>query len=383
MTILVFGKTGQVATELQARAGSAHEDMAFLGRDQADLSDPATCAAAIEAHAPSAVINAAAYTAVDKAEEEEALATVVNGEAPGAMAQACAALDIPFLHVSTDYVFEGSGETPWRETDPISPQNAYGRSKAAGEKAVLAAGGNAAILRTSWVFSAHGANFVKTMLRLSESRNELNIVDDQIGVLRGIDFRRTPGADDSRVQLARLDPTSREVHVLARDPQARGPRIERIRRARGDEAHGVEAGVQQLDEREVVFRDPVGSGEAEVTRSVREHPSDALRLQDLRLRVVEPEERAIVTHAGTKLDPRVGEETNDFGLDAPLRYSEAQARRCSSHDEIRSGPDPETRRRSLHTKAQRAGPRGPARWCSFGESSRLRAHDTIVRPWGG
>ena len=181
MTILVFGKNGQVATELQARAGSAHEDMVFLGRDRADLSDPTACAAAIEVHAPSAVINAAAYTAVDKAEEEEALATVVNGETPGAMAKACAALGIPFLHVSTDYVFEGSGEAQWHETDPISPQNAYGRSKAAGEKAVLVAGGNAAILRTSWVFSAHGANFVKTMLRLSETRDELNIVDDQIG----------------------------------------------------------------------------------------------------------------------------------------------------------------------------------------------------------
>lgn len=181
MTILVFGKTGQVATELQAQAETVDQDMVFLGRDQADLSDPAACAAAIKIHAASAVINAAAYTAVDKAEEEEALATVINGEAPGAMAKACAELGIPFLHVSTDYVFEGSGEASWSETDPIAPQNAYGRSKAAGEKAILTAGGNTAILRTSWVFSAHGANFVKTMLRLSESRDELNVVDDQIG----------------------------------------------------------------------------------------------------------------------------------------------------------------------------------------------------------
>lgn len=181
MSILVFGKTGQVATELQALAISHSEDMVFLGRDQTDLYDPDACAAAIHAHAPSAVINAAAYTAVDKAEEEESLATVINGEAPGAMAKACADLDIPFLHVSTDYVFEGSGQAEWSILDSISPQNAYGRSKAAGEAAVSTAGGNWAVLRTAWVFSAHGANFVKTMLRLSESRDALSIVDDQIG----------------------------------------------------------------------------------------------------------------------------------------------------------------------------------------------------------
>ncbi len=176
MTILVFGKTGQVATELQARA-----DVTALGRDQADLNDPAACAAAIRAHAPDAVINAAAYTAVDRAEEDEALATVINGTAPGAMARECAALGIPFLHVSTDYVFAGDGTAPWKPTDPVAPLGAYGRTKLAGERAVASAGGNYAILRTSWVFSAHGSNFVKTMLRLSETRDALNVVDDQIG----------------------------------------------------------------------------------------------------------------------------------------------------------------------------------------------------------
>jgi dTDP-4-dehydrorhamnose reductase len=174
--ILVFGKTGQVATELQRQA-----DVTALGRDEADLSDPDACAAAIHAAAPQAVINAAAYTAVDRAEDEEPLATRVNGDAPGAMARACAELDIPFVHVSTDYVFDGTGEQPWQETDPVAPQNAYGRSKLAGENAVRDAGGRYAILRTSWVFSAHGANFVKTMLRLSETRDTLSVVDDQIG----------------------------------------------------------------------------------------------------------------------------------------------------------------------------------------------------------
>ncbi|MCX7568029.1 dTDP-4-dehydrorhamnose reductase [Sulfitobacter sp. F26169L] len=176
MRILVFGKTGQVATELQLQG-----DVTALGRDAADLSDPAACAAAIDAGSWDAVINAAAYTAVDKAEEEEALAQVINGDAPAAMAQACAQHAIPFIHISTDYVFEGSGTDPWRVSDPVSPQNAYGRTKLAGEEGVRAAGGQHAILRTSWVFSAHGNNFVKTMLRLSDTRDALSVVADQIG----------------------------------------------------------------------------------------------------------------------------------------------------------------------------------------------------------
>ncbi|MDV4144224.1 dTDP-4-dehydrorhamnose reductase [Shimia sp. FJ5] len=176
MTVLVFGHDGQVATELRR-----FPEVVALSRTEADLSDPAACAAAIRAHAPRAAINAAAYTAVDRAEEDEALATIINGDAPGAMAEACAALDIPFVHISTDYVFSGAGEVPWRPDDPTAPQNAYGRSKLAGERAVVAAGGRYAILRTSWVFSAQGANFVKTMLRLSGNRDRLSVVSDQIG----------------------------------------------------------------------------------------------------------------------------------------------------------------------------------------------------------
>lgn len=177
MTLLVFGLTGQVACELRRLA----PDAAFLGRDDADLADPAACAAAIDTRAPDAVINAAAWTAVDKAEAEEAAATVVNGEAPAAMARACAARAIPFVHLSTDYVFDGTGSTPFAPDHPTLPLSAYGRSKLAGETGVRAAGGPHVVLRTSWVFSAHGANFLKTMLRFGRERERLTVVADQIG----------------------------------------------------------------------------------------------------------------------------------------------------------------------------------------------------------
>ncbi len=188
--ILVFGQTGQVARELARLA----PDAIYLGRDRADLSDPAACATAIRAAQPRAVINAAAYTAVDRAESEESQATVINGDAPGAMARECAALDIPFVHISTDYVFDGSGDQSRGPTDPVAPINAYGRSKLAGEQAVIASGARAVVLRTSWVFSAHGANFVKTMLRLGATRDVLNVVADQMG-------GPTPAADIARACL--------------------------------------------------------------------------------------------------------------------------------------------------------------------------------------
>ncbi|QCP88314.1 dTDP-4-dehydrorhamnose reductase (plasmid) [Cereibacter sphaeroides] len=207
--ILVFGRTGQVARELarlapeartledapEARTPDGAPQARFLGRDAADLSDPEACARAICEAKPAAVINAAAWTAVDRAEEEEALATVVNGEAPGAMARACAELGIPFVQISTDYVFDGSGSRPWQPGDPVGPLGAYGRSKLAGEEAVRAAGGPHAILRTSWVFSAHGANFVKTMLRLGATRDRLTVVCDQVG-------GPTPAADIAEACLA-------------------------------------------------------------------------------------------------------------------------------------------------------------------------------------
>ena len=174
--ILVFGKTGQVARELKT-----YKDVIALGRNQADLTVPTTCADLIKRYEPCAVINAAAYTAVDKAESEETLANTINGDAPGAMAVACADLEIPFVHLSTDYVFDGSGTAPRSVADIPNPKNAYGRSKLKGEQAVRVSGSIYAILRTSWVVSVHGNNFVKTMRRLSETRDQITVVDDQIG----------------------------------------------------------------------------------------------------------------------------------------------------------------------------------------------------------
>ena len=190
MKILIIGRTGQVATELQRLAGP-DLSITALGREAADLNDPAACAAAVEATDADIVINAAAYTAVDKAEGDEAAAMAVNGHSPGAMARAAAARGLPFLHISTDYVFDGSGTRPWREDDPVNPLGAYGRSKLEGERQVAAADGPHVILRTAWVFAAHGGNFVRTMLRVGPTRDRLTVVNDQRG-------GPTPAADIAR-----------------------------------------------------------------------------------------------------------------------------------------------------------------------------------------
>lgn len=180
MRLLVFGRSGQVAREL-ARNLPAGWSARFLDRAEADLADPAACAAVLATATADAVINAAAWTAVDRAEAEEAAATVVNGDAPAAMARAAADRGLPFLHVSTDYVFGGAGTAPFRPDSPTAPLGAYGRSKLAGEEGVREAGGAHLILRTSWVFSAHGTNFVRTMLRLGADREVLRVVADQTG----------------------------------------------------------------------------------------------------------------------------------------------------------------------------------------------------------
>jgi len=181
MPLLVLGRSGQVARELALRAPGA----AVFGSAQADLAHPETAvetiAAALETTGARAVINAAAYTAVDRAETEEGAALTLNAIAPAAVARLCAARGLPLVHISTDYVFDGSGTQAWRPDDATGPLGAYGRTKLAGEEAIRAAGAAHAILRTSWVFSAHGGNFVKTMLRLSETRDALGIVADQVG----------------------------------------------------------------------------------------------------------------------------------------------------------------------------------------------------------
>jgi dTDP-4-dehydrorhamnose reductase len=180
MKLLVFGKSGQVARELARRCPDG-ATLCFLDRAQADLLKPESCHRAIADADVDVVINAAAWTAVDKAETEEAAATMVNGTAPGVMASACADRNLPFLHLSTDYVFDGAGDQPFTPEHPTAPLNAYGRSKLLGEQAVRASGAAHVILRTSWVVSAHGANFVKTMRRLGSERESLNVVADQIG----------------------------------------------------------------------------------------------------------------------------------------------------------------------------------------------------------
>lgn len=212
---LIFGATGQVARCL-AQTVPDGITARFLARADADLTDPEACGAAIMQARPDVVINAAAYTAVDKAEEDEATAQLVNAEAPGAAAKACAALGIPFLHVSTDYVFSGGGTDPWTPQDATGPLGAYGRTKLAGEDAIGAAGGQHAILRTSWVVSAHGGNFVKTMLRLAETRDRLTIVADQIG-------GPTPAADIAKALWAMAtqmtqDPSKGGTHHFSGAP---------------------------------------------------------------------------------------------------------------------------------------------------------------------
>ncbi|MBL4767932.1 MAG: dTDP-4-dehydrorhamnose reductase [Rhodobacteraceae bacterium] len=177
MRLLIFGQTGQVAQELARIAPEA----LFLSRSDADLTDPTACARVIRQSDAEAVINAAAFTAVDQAENDAQTAFLVNGKAPSAMADASAAKNIPFVHISTDYVFNGQGMRPWVPGDPLAPLGIYGQSKLEGENGVRAARGAYAILRTSWVFSAHGSNFVKTMLRLSENHDSLRVVADQFG----------------------------------------------------------------------------------------------------------------------------------------------------------------------------------------------------------
>jgi dTDP-4-dehydrorhamnose reductase len=177
MTILVLGSSGQLARHLK----DVLPDATHCGRDTLDLAEPASVSAKIEALKPRAIVNAAGYTAVDKAESEPAVAWRVNAESVAAAALAATALDVPFLHVSTDYVFDGRKSDDYTPQDPTNPLSVYGATKLAGELAARALCSKSWILRVSWVFSEHGANFLKTMLRLAATRDELRVVADQRG----------------------------------------------------------------------------------------------------------------------------------------------------------------------------------------------------------
>jgi dTDP-4-dehydrorhamnose reductase len=179
--ILQFGTTGQLATELLRQASSHEVSITALGRAEADLADPAACAAKVRELKPELVVIAAAHTAVDLAESETDVAQTVNATSPGAIAAAAAEVGAAVINVSTDYVFDGEGGAPYAEDAHTNPLNAYGRTKLAGEQAVAAANPRSLSIRTSWVVSAHGKNFVKTMLRVAAAGNPLKVVDDQSG----------------------------------------------------------------------------------------------------------------------------------------------------------------------------------------------------------
>lgn len=181
MRLCVTGSQGQVARALMALDGTGGITVLPLARPQFDLAQAGNARACLEALRPDVVISAAAYTAVDQAESEREAAQAVNATGPGLLARACAELDVPTLHLSTDYVFDGTKPTPYRETDPTGPTGIYGATKLAGEQAVAGANPRHVILRTAWVYSHEGKNFVRTMLRLAESRDTLGVVSDQLG----------------------------------------------------------------------------------------------------------------------------------------------------------------------------------------------------------
>lgn len=218
MTSLVFGANGQVGQELlralaplgevvgTTRTGTLSDGTACL---TADFSHSEPVVALLDATRPTRVINAAAYTAVDKAESEAAAARAANAETPGAIARWCAAHDVPLVHYSTDYVFDGSGSRPYRPDDATAPLGVYGASKLAGEEAIRAAGGRHLIFRTAWVYAAQGQNFLRTMLRVGAERDVLRVVADQIGT-------PTPAAliADVTAQILRADdPRSGTWHL--------------------------------------------------------------------------------------------------------------------------------------------------------------------------
>jgi len=180
MSILLLGKDGQVGWQLQ-RSLAPHGQVIAYGRIECDMADLDCVRSVVRQIKPSVIVNASAYTAVDRAESEPELARRINAEAPGVLAEEAAVLGALLVHYSTDYVYDGGKSGAYVETDAPSPQSVYGRTKLAGEEAIRSVGGKSLIFRTSWVFGARGGNFVKTILRLAREKDALNVVDDQIG----------------------------------------------------------------------------------------------------------------------------------------------------------------------------------------------------------
>jgi len=213
--LLVTGANGQVGCELRQSLAPLGEVIA-LDRAACDLARPAEVARILRAATPDIIVNAAAYTAVDRAEQEEELATLINGTAVGEIAQAARQLGALLIHYSTDYVFDGRKDAPYAEDDVPSPISAYGRSKLAGERAIAQCGGRYLIVRTSWIYAARGHNFLKTVLRLARERDELRIVEDQIGAptwARDLAAATAVMTRQARQEIARDDFESGLFHV--------------------------------------------------------------------------------------------------------------------------------------------------------------------------
>ena len=187
MNILLLGKNGQVGWELQ-RSLAVLGQVTALGHGEADFTQPQAVAQAVRALCPDVIVNAAAHTAVDKAESEPGRARMLNATTPGVLAEEAARLGAWLVHYSTDYVFDGSGSRPWRETDAPAPLSVYGATKLEGERLIQQSGCRHLILRTSWVYAARGGNFAKTMLRLAQERERLTVIDDQWGAPTGADL---------------------------------------------------------------------------------------------------------------------------------------------------------------------------------------------------
>ncbi|MES2992931.1 MAG: dTDP-4-dehydrorhamnose reductase [Pseudomonadota bacterium] len=209
MKILLLGKNGQVGWELQRALAPLGEVVALdfdsPGPLRADFSQPESLAATVRAVAPQIIVNAAAHTAVDKAESEPDVARALNAASPAVIAREGAALGAWLLHYSTDYVFDGSGSTPWVEDSPTGPLSVYGATKLEGEEAIRASGCRHVILRTSWVYAARGGNFAKTMLKLARERDRLTVIDDQIGSPTGADLLADLSAHVLRTAAQRPD----------------------------------------------------------------------------------------------------------------------------------------------------------------------------------